>query len=91
MHDEKLFELNALQTLLQSVAIVVESNTIEEVLQNCFYVGGDSDTLGCIAANLASSLYPMPADLWDYSYETIQKHEELKILVDHFHTTYWNK
>lgn len=88
MHEEAKFEMNALQTLLQAAVIVSESNSLEEVLRNCFYVGGDSDTLGCIASNLASQIYPMPEALWSYAYSTFKEFPELEKLVDHFEARY---
>jgi ADP-ribosyl-[dinitrogen reductase] hydrolase len=91
MHEENAFEMNALQTLLQAVVIVIESNSIEEVLKNCFYVGGDSDTLGCIAANIASCIYPVPQPLWDFSAKTLEKYEDLNSLVEHFSKNYQPK
>lgn len=84
MHVENIFELNAQQTLLQAVTIVLESSSMEEVLRNSFYVGGDSDTLACIAANLASVLYKTPDDLWKYALNTFADYPELKILINDF-------
>lgn len=93
MHQEKVFEMNAMQTLLQSLVIIVESNSFEDVLRNCFYVGGDSDTLACIAANIASCLYPIPQDLWTFSENTLVIYPEIDSLVKDFYNfhmpTHW--
>lgn len=88
MHDERKFVINALETLKQAVIIVNESKNIDEVLRNTFYVGGDSDTLACIACNLASVIYEVPAPLWDHAFATFDQYPQLKNLVEHFQTQY---
>lgn len=90
MHDENKFVINALGTLHQAVVIVYESDSIEQILRNCFYVGGDSDTLACIACNLGSMIYQLPKDLWEKSYSTFDSYPQLKQLVEHFQNTHVN-
>lgn len=84
LHNKKSFEMNALTTIMQSLVIVYESNSIEEVLRNTFYVGGDCDTLACIACNIASHLYVLPEDLLSFSLTTLQQYPDLNELVEHF-------
>lgn len=86
MHQEFIFEMNALQTLLQAIVIIKESSSIEEVLINCFYVGGDCDTLACITLNLAAMIYEIPMELWSFSKEKFESYPELKLLIEHFET-----
>lgn len=88
MHEEKKFVINALETLHQAVVIVLESANMEEVLKNTFYVGGDSDTLACVACNLASIIYDIPSELWLNSRETLNTAPELMNLVEHFEKNY---
>lgn len=59
MHEAKSFEIGSRQTLCQAVRIVLESEDVDDVIRNCFYVGGDSDTLACIALNIASCFMPV--------------------------------
>lgn len=89
MHIENKFELNAKQTLFQSIVVVLNSNSMEEVLRNCFYIGGDSDTMACIACNLASTLYRCPEDLLNYSLDKVHAYPELSPLVKDFQLNYW--
>lgn len=86
LHNAFKFEMNALQTFLQACVIVLESNSIEEVLVNSFYVGGDSDTLACIAGNLAGMIYSVPKNLVDLAHLTLKDHNDLYYLVKHFST-----
>lgn len=89
MHDENIFEMNCLQTLLQSCAIVLESESMEEVYRGAFYVGGDSDTLGCIAANIASWIFPVEQGHLDFALNTLKPFEDLHELATHFQQHYW--
>lgn len=88
MHQEKKFVINALETLHQAVVILLESDNMEEVLRNTFYIGGDSDTLACVACNLASIIYDIPSSLWLKSKETLNTAPELMNLVEHFEKNY---
>jgi ADP-ribosyl-[dinitrogen reductase] hydrolase len=89
MHEENIFEMNCLQTLLQSCVIVLESDNMEEVYRNSFYVGGDSDTLACIAGNIASWLFTLPENHLDFAFKTLEPFEDLHELANHFKTHYW--
>lgn len=91
LHQERKFELNALQTFLQSCVIVLESNSMEEVLKKSFYVGGDSDTLACIAANIASHIYDCSLELEVLAEKTLDPYPELYKLVTHFKEHYTPK
>lgn len=88
LHAQAKFEMKAMPTLLQAVLIVESSKSIEEILRNCFYVGGDTDTLACIACNLASSIYECPKELMDFSIKKLDPYEDLKELVNHFKTNF---
>jgi ADP-ribosylglycohydrolase len=91
MHNENRFELNALYTFCQAVQIVIESSNIEEVLRNTFYVGGDSDTLACIACNLASAIYSVPPEFMKLAELSLATAPELYELTVHFSENYWNE
>jgi ADP-ribosyl-[dinitrogen reductase] hydrolase len=84
LHEQAIFEMNALKTFLQACVILKESHSFEEVLRNSFYVGGDSDTLACIAGNLASLVFEVPQDLLDFSLNTLKPYEDLNELVTQF-------
>lgn len=49
LHDKKVFDMNALVTFKQALTIVLESNSFEEVMKLSCYVGGDTDTIACVA------------------------------------------
>jgi len=87
MHALKKFEINAMTTFLQACAIVYESKNFEDVLKNSFYVGGDSDTLACVACNIAEHIYPIPAHLLEYSLKTFENYPELNNLIQRFQSS----
>jgi ADP-ribosyl-[dinitrogen reductase] hydrolase len=84
LHEQFVFELNAKKTLNQAVVILAESNSFEEALANCFYVGGDSDTLACVVGNMAGIVYDIPKDLLELSMNTLKPYPELDSLVNKF-------
>lgn len=88
MHNKKSFEMNALTTLTQAIAILHESNSFESVLRNCLYVGGDTDTLACIACNIASIYYGIPNELHAMATSSLSENKVLYDLAVHFMTNY---
>jgi len=84
LHKEFKFELNAKKTLDQAIVILYESKNFKEVLINSFYVGGDADTLACIAGNMAELVYDIPEDLLKFSLKTLEPYPELDNLVKKF-------
>ncbi len=83
-HTQFKFELNVQKTLHQVMVILNESTSFEDVMRNCFYVGGDSDTLACIAGNLAALLYEIPDYLIQFTMKCFITESELLNLIDHF-------
>jgi ADP-ribosylglycohydrolase len=60
-HNDKKFEISAKGTLDQALIVLKESNSFIEILQNCMFIGGDTDTLATIACNL--SKFEIPEEL----------------------------
>lgn len=87
LHTDFKFELNAKRTLDQAVVILSESKNFKEALVNCFYVGGDADTLGCVVGNMAGIIYDIPQKLLKTSLKTLEPYPELISLVKHFNAS----
>lgn len=81
LHDKKVFDMNALVTFKQALTIVLESNSFEEVMKLSCYVGGDTDTIACVAGNIAEHLWTIPTDLVDYLFDVFytDKIEEIEL------------
>lgn len=84
MHLEKVFHINAITTFLQAVEIIYESNSIDDVLKNTFYVGGDTDTLACIALNIAEFIWDFPMPYKNIVLSKFEKTPDLKALIYDF-------
>jgi ADP-ribosylglycohydrolase len=53
-HNDKSFQISAKVTLNQVIAVLKESTSFSDILKNCMYIGGDTDTLATIACNLTN-------------------------------------
>lgn len=51
------------QTVPEALTAFFEGNDFEDVVRNAVSLGGDCDTLTCIAAGIAEAFYGIPADL----------------------------
>jgi ADP-ribosylglycohydrolase len=47
----------------QAITCALESADFEDAIRNAISIGGDSDTIGCIAGSIAEALYGIPADI----------------------------
>jgi len=81
LHNKKAFDMNAWVTFKQALTIVLESNSFEEVMKLSCYVGGDTDTIACVAGNIAEHLWPIPTDLFDYLFDVFytDKMEDMEL------------
>jgi len=94
LHAKKVFDMNALVTFKQALTVVLESNSFEEVLKLACYVGGDTDTIACVAGNVAEHLWAIPMNFLILVFDTFYNKEvndnELFELVDTFILNYSN-
>lgn len=84
LHEERRFELNALETLKQAMVVVHESDSFSDVLRKALHVGGDSDTLACVAANMGAFLFQVNEELLRESLKTLEPFEDLMAIVRRF-------
>ncbi len=84
MHNDKKFEINSLTTFLQACRIILESDSYDNVFKNVFYVGGDSDTLACVAGNIAEHIWDFPRNYKDFVLELFIETPELSNLINDF-------
>jgi ADP-ribosylglycohydrolase len=74
------FDVSCMGTVPQAVIAFLESNTYEDAVRNAISLGGDSDTLACIAGGIAEAFYGfvdpqivvnvksiLPEELWSIS------------------------
>ncbi len=88
MHNDKKFEINSLQTFLQAVRIVYESENETDFLRKSFYIGGDSDTLACVAGNISAFFWPLKKDYNNFVLSKFEGYDDLHSLIVHFNKRY---
>ncbi len=84
LRSKKIFEMNALKTLLQALVIIKNSRSIDEVYANCLYVGGDVDTLACIAGNIAEFLFVIPENMKNKTLNCLYQYDDLSHIYSQF-------
>lgn len=67
------------ESVPQAIICALKANGFEDAVRNAISIGGDSDTIGCIAGGIAEALYGIPADIRAQG-ETYLKPEFLAIL-----------
>ena len=51
------------ETVPQAITAFLEGKDFEDVIRTAVSLGGDCDTLTCIAGSMAEAMYPIPADI----------------------------
>lgn len=75
------FSSKSISSVPQAIFTFLESNSFEETIRNAISIGGDTDTIACIAGSLAESYYGIPVELLekvkpylkDYMKELLEK------------------
>lgn len=80
------FSSKSIDSVPQAIYTFLESNSFEETIRNAISIGGDTDTIACIAGSLAESYYGIPEELLeqvkpylkDYMKELLEKEKTLQ-------------
>ena len=75
------FSSKSINSVPQAIFTFLESNSFEETIRNAISIGGDTDTIACIAGSLAESYFDIPEEilkqvkpyLKDYMLELLDK------------------
>ncbi|HJV96743.1 MAG TPA: ADP-ribosylglycohydrolase family protein, partial [Albitalea sp.] len=59
------FTTDASATIGQALSAATSATSFEEAMRHCIAVGGDTDTICCMAGGLAEALFGLPNDLVD--------------------------
>lgn len=57
------FSSKSINSVPQAIFTFLESTSFEETIRNAISIGGDTDTIACIAGSLAESYYGIPQEL----------------------------
>jgi ADP-ribosylglycohydrolase len=81
------FEISCEKSVPESIIAFLESNSVESAIRNAVSLGGDSDTMACIAGGIAQAFYTtIPQEIIDQTLSIIP--EEFSIVIDKFNTRY---
>ena len=64
------FTSRAIESVPEAIFVFLESNSFEETIRNAISIGGDVDTIACIAGSIAESYYKIP----DYLIKSVRKY-----------------
>jgi len=80
------FDLTCQGTVPQALRAFLESTSYEDAIRNAISLGGDADTLACIAGGVAEAYYGIPEDLGLKAMQMLDP--KLAAVVDRFQRQY---
>lgn len=72
------------ETVPQAMTAFFEGIDFEDVIRNAVSLGGDCDTLTCIAGSMAEAYYPIPEDMKQEVRNRLSKFPDLLTVLDRF-------
>lgn len=76
------FDVSCQGSVPEAIIAFLEGNSFEEVLRLAISLGGDSDTLACMACGIAACMYPIPDDIAEVCDEILT--DDLREIKDKF-------
>lgn len=77
-----MYDVSCQGSVPEAIIAFMEGNTFEEVIRLAVSLGGDSDTIACMAGAIASCIYPIPMDIAGKCDDMLTK--ELRTIKDDF-------
>lgn len=72
IHGSHGFNATCQVTVPEAIIAFLEGNSFEEVFEKAIWVGGDSDTIACMACALAGAYYGIPENLREELFELLK-------------------
>ena len=66
----------------QAIVCALEANSLEDAIRNAVSIGGDSDTIACIAGSIAEALYGVPQSIRNQALSYLP--EKFKMVMTRF-------
>ena len=76
------FDVSCQGSVPEAIIAFLEGNSFEEVLRLSISIGGDSDTIACMACGIAACMYPIPDDIAEVCDEILT--DDLREIKDKF-------
>ncbi len=80
------FDVSCAGTVPPALTCALEAEGFEDALRNAVSIGGDTDTIACIAGGLAEALFGLPEEIAAQARAYLT--DDLKAVVAQFHETY---
>jgi len=80
------FDVSCQGSVPQSIICCLESDGFEDAIRNAVSLGGDSDTMACIAGSIAEAIYGVPDDLRERALTYLDS--RLIGVIEEFEATY---
>ena len=80
------FKMKAVNSVPEAIACFLQGNSFEDVLRKSISIGGDSDTIACIACGIAGAYYEIPANIKAEASKYIT--DEYKQILDKFNNVF---
>lgn len=77
------------ESVPQAIVAFLDGNDFEDCIRNAIFIGGDSDTIGCITGSIAEAFYGIPKEIYNKGMSYLPT--ELKTVVSDFEARYGNK
>ena len=81
LHNEYMFSSITSTSVPQAIYLFLISNSYEEIMRNALYIGGDTDTIACIAGSIGEAYYGLDEKLIKKAEEKLPK-EFISILKE---------
>ena len=76
------FDVSCQGSVPEAIIAFLEGNSFEEVLRLAISLGGDSDTIACMACGIAACMYPIPDEITEVCNEILT--DDLRTVQDEF-------
>ena len=76
------FDVSCQGSVPEAIIAFLEGNSFEEVIRLAVSLGGDSDTIACMAGAIAACMYPVPDELVEYCDSILT--EDLRTIMSDF-------
>ena len=80
------FHVSSQESVPESIISFLESDSYEDAVRNAVSLGGDSDTMACIAGGIAQAFYGVPEDICETARNLLPK--EFIEILDQFNAGY---
>ena len=77
---------DAATSVPMAIVAFLEGNSYEEVLRIAISLGGDADTIACMASSISVHLYGVPQGLYEDGRKLIP--DDMKAIIDEFDEKY---